>query len=853
MKKWGYRIAAGAMAAALLQGTAWGTAVQASPSEGDPGVTMSIGPVKTMISAESNDTNGQGAGSGNITQAIQATSPSVVAIIGKHKTAGSSAGRFDLAHGTGVIVRSDGYIVTNAHVVQEMDPIVVVTADGKQYAGKTTHMDEESDLALVRIEATGLKPAVFAAPTAAQVGDTVIAIGTPISFSLRNSVTVGVISGLDRSVNSTYRLLQTDAAINPGNSGGALVNLKGEVVGINTLKFSDYGVDNLGFAIPSDTVQYVLKHFLQYGKVKRPYAGLELEESWAAVVGIPSDEPPTVSYVEPGSPADKAGIKSGDKLLSVGGKPVRNLVEFNELLKGYLPGESANFALVSGTSDVSRSVTFGELQQEDGISGAAAGKEGDFDSDAGKTHIGDSRYGWSMKYPSGADTYYQSKKGNSITLGDAKGEYSLHVSVEEKSYEYSKSALLKSLSSQAEGGTILDRKYVDGKNGSYARVISKDDYGYYELRAYDHGDYIYYVGAAIYSEQVYKNSMKRKGYTELLDSFTFAFDKSDKTLKDIAVEDSGYQRYVHPEYGYSFSVPAEWEEDYSVTGRYENSGSTRHAEVYMASMAEGDTLSAWADRTASRIAGQYAAGYVEAGETENAKVAGLAAKEWTFSYTLGDKWTTVKYFFVEKDGYKYRLEIGYPKETPAKEAEELVSKVKASFELSGSRNASIGYMEDEEDLIDYANKVEYRSKDFGYALEVPEYWERSGRTGSAGDDDEGERVTFAFTGGSFSISADKSQSYAELLEEMEKSQKESKENDADYKLEITDIEILGLPAKQFDVHYSIHKVPYEDKSILFAKNGVTYEVRLRLKDAVRTETNLKDLKGALESLRFKGE
>ncbi|WP_052487176.1 S1C family serine protease [Gordoniibacillus kamchatkensis] len=179
---------------------------------------------------------------------IEKTSPSVVAIIGKPSGAGSEEwkqDRYSLAHGTGVIVKSDGVIVTNAHVVKDMTSIVVVTSDGKSYPGRTTNLDAESDLALVKIDAANLPAATLAASGDLKVGETVAAIGTPISFALRNSVTVGIVSGIDRSVSSEYPLIQTDAAINPGNSGGALVNMRGEVVGINTMKLAQYGVDNL--------------------------------------------------------------------------------------------------------------------------------------------------------------------------------------------------------------------------------------------------------------------------------------------------------------------------------------------------------------------------------------------------------------------------------------------------------------------------------------------------------------------------------------------------------------------------------------------------------------------------------
>jgi serine protease Do len=295
----------------------------------------------------------------SVPDVIKRVSPSVVAIIGKPKN-GDPGDRFALAHGTGVIVKSDGWIVTNAHVVKDMNQIVVVTADGKEYEGTSKQVDVTSDLALVKINATKLKPAVFAAsPLKVQVGETVIAIGTPVSFSLRNTATVGVISGMNRSVSSDYNLLQTDAAINPGNSGGPLVNLKGEVIGINSMKFVDVDIDSMGFAIPADTVQYVLDHFYKYGKVKRPSLGLELEESWSAVVGLPTEEPMTVTAVS-SSNAVKAGISVGDQLYSINGTQVSSVVALNELLKAYMPGQTVNATLLQGGDLVSRKLVLSE-------------------------------------------------------------------------------------------------------------------------------------------------------------------------------------------------------------------------------------------------------------------------------------------------------------------------------------------------------------------------------------------------------------------------------------------------------------------------------------------------------------
>ncbi|MGO4733219.1 S1C family serine protease [Paenibacillus sp. 2KB_22] len=301
-------------------------------------------------------------GSEAIPKVIEKVSPSVVGIIGKStevQEGASSDNRYNLAHGTGVIIRSNGWIVTNAHVVDGLTNPVVVTTDGNTYKITKTYSDALSDLALIKINAKSLQPASFAKASQTSVGETVIALGTPISFSLRNSATVGVISGLNRGVEATYRLIQTDTAINPGNSGGPLVNLKGEVVGINSMKFSAVGVESLGFSIPVDTVQYIIDQFFKYDKIKRASLGLQLEESWSAIVGLPTDDPLTITGVL--SPeAKKAKIKEGDVLYSVAGTRVSSVVDINELLKKYLPGQKVKLLMQTDGDIVTRTLVLAD-------------------------------------------------------------------------------------------------------------------------------------------------------------------------------------------------------------------------------------------------------------------------------------------------------------------------------------------------------------------------------------------------------------------------------------------------------------------------------------------------------------
>lgn len=298
---------------------------------------------------------------GLVPQIIKKVSPSVVGIIGKD-TGGQNIGpddRYNLTHGSGIIVKSNGWIITNAHVIKDLESGLVVTSDGKTYSVKESYLDELSDLALIKINASSLKPAKFAKSIGdIKVGEKVIAIGTPISFSLRNSATVGVISGLNREVDAAYRLIQSDTAINPGNSGGPIVNMRGEVLGINSQKYSAVGVESMGFSIPADTVQYVMNQLFKYGEVKRPTLGLELEASWSSIVGMPTQDPITITKVV--SPeALKSGMAEGDLLYSIDGHRVSSLVDINELFKSYSPGNTVRLVIQSDGDILVRGLVLG--------------------------------------------------------------------------------------------------------------------------------------------------------------------------------------------------------------------------------------------------------------------------------------------------------------------------------------------------------------------------------------------------------------------------------------------------------------------------------------------------------------
>lgn len=295
---------------------------------------------------------------------VETTGKSVVGIIGKLKQTNENYSKYgdNLIFGSGIIYKSNGYIITNAHVVSDMETILVVLSNGKAYKAVLKAIDETSDLALIKIEKGMLTPAKFGNMKAVVAGETVLAIGTPLSFSLRNSVTRGIVSGINRSVDGEYRFIQSDAAINGGNSGGPLVNLKGEVIGINTIKYIGYGVEGLSFSIPIDTVKYVLSHFEKYGKVRRPFLGAVFIEGVAAKYGLPSNEGLTITNILEKSPADKAGLQEDDVLISINKVKIRTRIDYNEEMKKYLPGNKVTFEIEREGKDKTVKVTYGERE-----------------------------------------------------------------------------------------------------------------------------------------------------------------------------------------------------------------------------------------------------------------------------------------------------------------------------------------------------------------------------------------------------------------------------------------------------------------------------------------------------------
>lgn len=271
--------------------------------------------------------------------AVAATAkPSVVGILTTMKAVrGNEKGR---AAGTGFAYK-DGVIITNAHVVEDAAEVKILFADKtvETVLPERISADAISDVAVIRVVKQGLKPLAFADSDKVAVGQSVVAVGNPLGFRLGNSVTAGILSGTGRALGSGYPFLQMDAPINPGNSGGPLFNLKGEVLGINSAKMADIGVEGLSFAIPANTAREIAEILLRDGKVERATLGISLDEGWQAYFGVPDTEGVTIANVISDGPAGQTALRRGDKLTKLNDTPISTTDDVFAFLQTKKPGD----------------------------------------------------------------------------------------------------------------------------------------------------------------------------------------------------------------------------------------------------------------------------------------------------------------------------------------------------------------------------------------------------------------------------------------------------------------------------------------------------------------------------------
>ncbi|NOY06951.1 MAG: DegQ family serine endoprotease [Chlorobi bacterium] len=275
------------------------------------------------------------------------------------------------ALGSGVIVREDGYILTNNHVVRGADKIKVRLFDKEIVEAKIVGTDPKADIAVIKIDKDGLQAAKLGDSDKLRIGEWVLCVGSPLSENLEHTVTAGIISAKGRSnvgLADYEDYIQTDAAINPGNSGGPMLNLNGEVVGINTAIASRTGgYQGIGFAVPSSMAKVIMEQLIEYGKVTRGWLGVRiqnLDDAMVEAMNLPGKDGVLVGEVLKDSPASKAGFKEGDIILTMNGKKVRNVTGLRNRVARTTPGTKVSFGILRDGKNKTLEVTIAELPED---------------------------------------------------------------------------------------------------------------------------------------------------------------------------------------------------------------------------------------------------------------------------------------------------------------------------------------------------------------------------------------------------------------------------------------------------------------------------------------------------------
>lgn len=297
---------------------------------------------------------------------VDADGPAVVGVLNKVKgqfAFGDGSSEQTQGSGSGVIISADGYIVTNNHVVDGADDVTVLLAGGEEVPAKVIGADAQSDLAVLKIDKTGLVAIKFGDSDLLRVGESVVAIGNPLGTDLTGTVTHGIISGKNREIaidGYIFKVLQTDAAINPGNSGGALVNGKGELIGINNAK--DQSAEGIGFAIPINVARPIIEQLIQFGGISRPMMGIstvDITRDYAEFYKIPVGV--GIRIISENGPAAKAGLMAGDIIVEFDGQAVESLNDVRDIMNTHAIGDTVKVKVYrdSTAGEISVDLTLG--------------------------------------------------------------------------------------------------------------------------------------------------------------------------------------------------------------------------------------------------------------------------------------------------------------------------------------------------------------------------------------------------------------------------------------------------------------------------------------------------------------
>lgn len=538
-------------------------------------------------------------------------------------------------------------------------------------------------------------------------------------------------------------------------------------------------------------------------------------------------------------------LEYGDKIieLSIGSKEAYVNETVQELL--------VEPALVSSTTMVplrfisenfGAEVEYVDATREIFITGTLLETAADrFNEDEGKTHIGDSHFGWTMNYPTGMAIFYQNFDGSTVILEDINGEYDIYIYVEDRN-NLSQADVLREISSYNHG-TLLDRRNVIEDDRTYARTLSKNNSGVYtEMRGYLQGDKVYCFILKVLNEADYLNEDKIKNYEDLVNSFVLTYDSKSQETKDIANVKDGFIQYSNDDYGLTLKIPEGWTETWYYDISFSSENYDRGFMLDMTSKEEGDTIAAWIKRDDDMMRELYADGFIQFGEQEQLTISGQPAIVRHISFRVGSNWHSYYdvYFFI--DDYKINVAVNYLSDdydAMKSTIQTIMESISIDEEIL---NKSFGYIEDDTEY-DMSKLKTFRNNDFKYSITYPEYW-------SEYEDHDGyEFVSYGINGSYFSLYATKDLSYADMINSMDYLINLKDQFSSEFKLVSKTVEVMnGLIAQKYvyrEVDFIGHA--YETVTYIMQKNNIVYLLEYIMMDASTTPTVLKQMKDVIDS------
>lgn len=493
---------------------------------------------------------------------------------------------------------------------------------------------------------------------------------------------------------------------------------------------------------------------------------------------------------------------------------------------------------------VSVGATTNELRITGPKQGDSPKAEGSLDSDSGKTMIGDSYYGWKMKYPTGLIKNYQSFQGNVISFSDAKETYWLYIYVEEDQPEnLSGNGLLTRLADSTEHA-VLSKEFVNNPTQPYARLISKDEDGNInEERAYQSGSRIYYVTLTLENEADFRNPAKYNSYKDLLDSFSTTFPKGDNTVKDLSTVDGDYRWFTDDDFGLKVKVPAEWGRNYNQDFTFfTNKTGNQWIKIKVTSKEDGLTLDDWVKRHEQKYREEVNENYLKVDpEVTRSTIAGVPAKERKLSSSDGAAWYPEHDIFFFKGNYKFYVEIVYDPEQKPEAAAEMVRTIKQSISVDlGKMNPSLGVIADDEG-IDKNKTVTIKDKDYKYSISIPEYWRDTSSQWGARN--------YEFPGGNFNLIAGPGQ-LSNVKRTMEKGIEEGTKQFGFTFKENKAVTIAGAQGYKFVIQGNDSGIRFERTLYLIQKGKNTYLIFWTINDAFKTKSLEQRMQNVIDSLQF---